>query len=60
MQDYSYSLFYGNSGKATLDEQLSNPALEIQRLNAELRKLIEESVTEFFLTTSFGTMQSKG
>ena len=64
LQDYSYSLFYGNSGKATLDEQtmgvLSNPVLEIQCLNAELRKLIEESVTEFFLTTNFGTMQSKG
>ena len=64
LQDYSYSLFYGNSGKPTLDDQtmgiLSNPVLEIQCLNAGLRELIEESVTEFFLTTNFGTMQSKG
>ncbi len=64
LQDYSYSLFYGNSGKDTLDEQtmgiLSDPVLEIQCLNAELRKVIEETVTEFFLTTNFGTMQSKG
>lgn len=64
LQDYSYSLFYGNSGKGTLDEQtmgiLSNPVMKIQCLNAGLRKLIEESVTEFFLTTNFGTMQSKG
>ena len=64
LQDYSYTVFYGNSGKDTLDEQtmgiLSNPVLEIQCLNTELRSVIEETVTEFFLTTNFGTMQSKG
>ncbi|MBQ6985396.1 MAG: hypothetical protein IJQ25_00230 [Oscillibacter sp.] len=64
LQDYSYSLFYGNSGRPTMDEQtmgiLSDPVLEIQCLHAGLRKVIEETVTEFFLTTNFGTMQSKG
>jgi len=57
-----YEIFYGNMGDGTVRKKgvLGNVSLQIICAIPELRKLIDESIAEFFVVTNFGTMQNKG
>ncbi|MDD6069233.1 MAG: hypothetical protein PUC12_00245 [Clostridiales bacterium] len=59
------SMYFGNMGTDESDQKKSvfykeGLCLEILCFNSELRKHIQDHIEEFFLTTNFGTRQSKG
>ncbi|MDE7313794.1 MAG: hypothetical protein K2N87_19585 [Eubacterium sp.] len=58
-----YELYYGNMGENQDGKKMgvfSSPKIVIFCAVAELKKLIQAHLTEFFLVTNFGTMQNKG
>ncbi|MGN1168294.1 MAG: hypothetical protein ACI4S2_17910 [Lachnospiraceae bacterium] len=59
------SMYFGNMGAGKSNPKKSvfykeGLRLEILCFNSELRKHIQDHIEEFFLTTNFGTRQSKG
>lgn len=62
-REYKYDIYYGNVGQEWEGKKmgvLSAPNVIIFCMIAELRKLIQEYIAEFFIVTNFGTMQNKG
>lgn len=62
-REKTYSIFYGNMNVAKEDQKkglFSNPTITIICFHEQIRKLLEEHIVDFFLTTNFGTMQRKG
>ena len=63
LKKYRYDIYYGNTGYGQEGKKmgvLSDPNVIIFCMVAELRKLIQEYIAEFFIVTNFGTMQNKG